>query len=126
MTISVLCGTEGRWVTVIATAYCPCELCCGDEADGITANGNMVADYPYNIAASRNVPFGTKIYIPTGHGYLDRSRPRDRYWVTDDRGGRLDTDLAETGITRIDLRYRTHYSAKQFGRKTILVWIEIK
>jgi hypothetical protein len=38
-----LCAAEGKWVTAEVTAYCPCALCCGDSADGLTANMTRVA-----------------------------------------------------------------------------------
>ncbi len=57
------------------TAYCPCELCCGAEADGITASGLSIdANGGRFAAADPAVPFGTVWMIP-GYGtvpVLDR------------------------------------------------------
>lgn len=114
---------RGRWITVEATAYCPCELCCEGSADGITANGTKVSDVAYGIASSPNIPFHSRIYVPIGAGYLDLSRNHDRWFTVDDRGGALRSEWTRSGITRIDLRYRTHASAQQFGRKLMTVFI---
>ena len=54
------------------TAYCPCEICCGDFADGITASGRRATGLI--VAAPPNIPFGTVLDIP-GYGkaeVLDR------------------------------------------------------
>ncbi len=58
----------------IVTAYCPCELCCGEYADGITASGHIIKKGDKFIAAPNNFPFGTMVEIP-GYGnvsVLDR------------------------------------------------------
>ena len=62
--------------------------------------------------------------IPPGYGYLDISS-EDRVFVCDDRGGALRTEWLRNGITRIDLRFKTHWSAMKFGRKTIPVLIQM-
>lgn len=115
-------AAEGRWVTVEATAYCPCELCC-DVRTERTANGTNTTTVPYGVAASPNIPLGSKAYIPTGADYLDASRKDERWFPIDDRGGALRTEWQRTGTTRLDLRYKSHESAKQFGRKILTVFI---
>ena len=119
-------GAEGRWITVEATAYCPCELCCEGSADGITADGTRTMDAPYGIASSPNLALGSIVFLPSGAGYLDATYPRDsqRLFRIDDRGGSLRTDWRRTGITRLDLRYKNHWSAKQFGRKLLVVYVQ--
>lgn len=114
------------WVPVLAevTAYCPCSLCCPGTADGITADGTRVARVPYNLAADRSLLLGTAVWVPLGHGVLDRVRHDDRVFHVDDRGGALDTEAV--GILRLDLRVKEHWWAKQFGRKRILVYIGTK
>jgi 3D (Asp-Asp-Asp) domain-containing protein len=116
-------ASEGRWVTVEATAYCPCSLCCEGSDDGITANGTKVSDVAYGVASSPNIPFHSRIYVPIGAGYLDVSRHDNRWFTVDDRGGALRSEWSRSGITRIDLRYKSHASAQQFGRKLMLVFI---
>jgi 3D (Asp-Asp-Asp) domain-containing protein len=120
--LGVMTASEGRWVTVEATAYCPCELCC-DERTERTANGTNTLHRPFGVASSPDIRLGSMVFIPTSAGYLDVSRSLDRWFHVDDRGGALTTEWKRSGITRLDLRYRTHASAKQFGRKLMLVFI---
>lgn len=113
---------KGHWITVEATAYCPCEICC-DVRTEKTANQTSTRAVPYGVAASPNLAFHTRVYVPLGAGYLDASRA-DRWFTVDDRGGALRTEWRRAGVTRIDLRYKTHASAKAFGRKLITVYVE--
>lgn len=83
---------------VRVTAYCPCSKCCGEFADGITANGQQATGR--FAAAPRIIPFGTKLLIP---GYNnDGPVP---VW---DRGGAI------TG-NRLDVFFDTHSKALQWG-----------
>lgn len=51
------------------TGYCPCEKCCGEYADGITATGT-IAEEGRTIAVDPNViPLGSKVLID-GHIYI--------------------------------------------------------
>jgi len=120
---TALGAQEGRWITVEATAYCPCSLCCEGSDDGVTANGTSCETAPYGIAASPNIAMGSWVYIPSGAGYLDVSSPHERLWRVDDRGGSLRAEWRRSGITRFDLRYKSHESAKQFGRKLMMVYV---
>ena len=119
-----LCAQDGRWITVEATAYCPCDLCCDTRTER-TANGTDTNARPYAVAASPDLPFGTTLLIPVGVGYLDKTYPREsqRLFVVDDRGGALRTEWRRSGITRLDLRYKSHDYAVRFGRRTIAVQI---
>jgi 3D (Asp-Asp-Asp) domain-containing protein len=124
LTLCAIChAAEGRWITVEATAYCPCEICCEGSADGITADGTRTNDQPYGVAASRTLALGSIVRIPVGYGYLDETRATARDFRIDDRGGALDSEYTDGRIPRLDLRYRTHWSARQFGRKLMLVFI---
>lgn len=60
-------------------------------------------------ADTRYYPFGTRMYVP-GYGW----------GVVEDRGGAI------KGPTRIDLYYRSHNEALQWGRKKVRVTIERK
>jgi 3D (Asp-Asp-Asp) domain-containing protein len=117
-------GAEREWITVEATAYCPCALCC-DERTERTANGTNTNVRPYAVAASPNIPLGTRLLIPRGVGYLDRTYPLEsqRLFVVDDRGGALRTEWQRTGVTRIDLRFKDHDWAVRFGRRVIAVQV---
>jgi len=96
-------GTEPHYyeVEMNVSAYCPCEKCCGEFADGITASG--VPAIGKIIAAPRNYSFGTKMDVP-GYGEA----------IVLDRGGVI-TD------NRIDLLFSTHQEALNFGRQNLTV-----
>lgn len=85
------------------TAYCGCEKCCGSYADGITASGYKLQEGSKVVAAPKNIPFGTKIYIP-GYGLA----------TVEDRGGAIKDN-------RIDVYFHTHKEALQWGRQISLV-----
>lgn len=111
---------HGRYVTIEATAYCPCGLCCDwklnakgvpvhtsgrnkgkTKAVGITASGLKAT--PGTVAAdTRYYPIGTVFYIP-GYGY----------GCVEDRGGDI------RGKHRLDLYYATHRDARKWGRQRI-------
>ena len=40
------------------TAYCPCELCCGEWSDGVTANGHVIRPGDRFVAADSMIPYG--------------------------------------------------------------------
>jgi 3D (Asp-Asp-Asp) domain-containing protein len=79
------------------TAYCPCRLCCGPRACGITASGSR-ADHPL-VAAPRSIPFGTVLAVP-GYGRVK----------VEDRGGAI-------GDGRLDVLMPTHAEALAWGVK---------
>lgn len=116
--------SEWQPIVVEMTAYCPCAKCCGRGAHGVTADGTKTNAVWYNFAGDRTTfNFKDEIYVPLGHGILDRTRMDDRVFQVDDRGGALDTERSETGIPRLDLRVRDHWWAVQFGRKRILIFL---
>lgn len=45
------------------TFYCPCELCCGPNAQGITASGTVATEGRTVSADVTKLPLGTRIYI---------------------------------------------------------------
>lgn len=119
----------GEWVPmeVIATAYCPCKICCGVRGVGITADGTDTREVPYGVASDPSyLPYGSSVWIPPDSGYLEASRPTEeqRIFSVDDTGGQLRTETRTGGTVRVDLRYKHHGSARHFGRKalTIYVW----
>lgn len=100
---------ESEWQTFTATAYCPCEKCCGKWAlnrpNGIvyTASG-AIAEEGVTVAADWNIlPAGTLIEID---GLGER--------IVQDRGGAI------TG-NRIDLFFNSHQDALDFGVQEVLV-----
>lgn len=84
------------------TAYCPCKVCCGKWSGGPTASGVMPKE-GVTVAASRKIPFGTKVQI---EGLGTR--------VVQDR-------LALKYDSRIDVFFTSHKEALKFGKKTLEV-----
>jgi 3D (Asp-Asp-Asp) domain-containing protein len=114
----------GRAVLAEVTAYCPCSICCAGTADGVTADGTRTDRVPYGLAADPLVvPYGTLVYLPLGHGALDRVRMDNRFFRVDDTGGSVVTEGREKGIIRLDLRVKEHWWAKKFGRKLMTVYV---
>ncbi|MHC4638668.1 MAG: 3D domain-containing protein [Planctomycetota bacterium] len=93
------------------TAYCPCEKCCGQFADGITANGHKIQPGDTFVAADSRYPFETELIIP---GY-SRSNPVKVL----DRGGAIKGN-------RIDVFFHTHEKALQWGVQYLDVKIRTK
>jgi 3D (Asp-Asp-Asp) domain-containing protein len=125
--VTLVCSAAEGWqpVKVTATAYCPCAICCGVRAVGLTADGTDVRDWPYGIAVDpKRIAYGTQIYVPVGEGYLDAQSPNGRVFYADDTGGIIRRRTRATGVIHIDLRFRQHSSAQKFGvrRMTVFVW----
>lgn len=92
---------ETKLVTV--TAYCKCKTCCGKWAKyGNTASG-VKPKQGVTIAATRSIPFGTKVQI-AGVG-LRTVQDRLAYRYDD----------------RIDLYFDSHMEALKFGIKRLSV-----
>lgn len=93
--------SEPEWESLgefTITAYCPCEICCGQWADGVTADGSTAVE-GVTIAASSEFEFGTALRID-GHEY-----------VVQDRGGAI------TG-NRLDIFFDNHSDALEWGVQT--------
>ena len=91
-----------REIEIESTAYCPCEKCCGIYSDGVTATG---ADaFTKGIAVDPKViPLGTIVEVPDyGKVYAD------------DVGGEIKGG-------RIDVRFKTHQEAREYGRRTVRI-----
>lgn len=89
------------------TAYCPCEKCCGEFADGVTASGHKIKEGDRFVAADKSVPFRTMLLIP---GYND-NKPVPVL----DRGGAIKG-------ARLDVFFNTHQEALNWGVK----WLKIQ
>ena len=85
------------------TAYCPCKLCCGRWADGITASG--IKAEGLIVAAPSTIPFGTVLDIP-GYGVAS----------VQDRGGAIIGD-------KIDVLFSTHQAALEWSVQELMVTI---
>jgi len=90
------------------TAYCPCELCCGEYADGITASGHIIRIGDRFCAADSIIPFGKYLDIP-GYGYVPVL----------DRGGAIKG-------RKLDVFFNTHQEALEWGRKKLEIycWVQ--
>jgi len=110
-----LLSAESKLISVKATGYCPCEICCGSSADGMTAMGRnaILAGVAVDPAV---IPLGSHLDIP---GY-SRGPNRNGSWIkADDTGG------AVKGFN-IDVRFFTHEEALAWGVKhlTVRVWVK--
>lgn len=85
---------------VDVTHYCACSICCGSNADGITASGKQVARGM--VAMSSYYPFGTLIEID---GVM---------YTVEDRGG----SGIENSRNRVDIFVPDHNEALRLGRYT--------
>lgn len=102
---------EPEWIEAVATAYCPCERCCGSWAlnrpDGIvyTASG-AEAVQGVTIAADWSIyPPGTVLFV---EGLDDH--------FAQDRGGAIQGQ-------KIDVYFESHDDALQFGRQNVRFYI---
>jgi len=95
---------EWETVRMRVTAYCACEKCCGEYADGITACGHEIVPGDAFAAADRKYSFGTEMFVP---GY-NKGKPIKVL----DRGGAIRGD-------RLDVFFHTHEEALQWGVKYI-------
>lgn len=93
--------------TFLVTAYCPCQKCCGDHANGITATGTK-AKQGRTIAVDPDlIPYGTRVKI-------------GKHWYTaEDCGGKIKNK-------HIDMYFNRHSDADEWGVKYKKVKIKIK
>ncbi|MHC4618100.1 MAG: 3D domain-containing protein [Planctomycetota bacterium] len=98
----------GQWQTVEmrVTAYCPCESCCGEYADGITACGHQIQPGDAFVAADGEYEFGTEMVIP-GYSHSEPVKVLDR-------GGAIQGD-------RLDVFFHSHQEALNWGVKYLQV-----
>lgn len=85
---------ESAWYTL--TAYCPCSICCGQWANGITSTGTVATAGRTIAVDPRVIPYGTEVII-NGNTY-----------VAEDCGGAIKGN-------RIDVYFDTHQEALAFG-----------
>ena len=78
------------------TAYCACEKCCGEYANGYTATGTLATEGRTIAVDPRVIPYGTHVIID-GHEY-----------IAEDCGGGIKQN-------RIDVFFGSHDAALQFG-----------
>lgn len=90
----------GEWT---ATAYCPCEICCGEYSSGYTASGTLATEG--RTIACNSLPFGTELMID---GVI--------YTVED-------TGYSPYGDEWVDIFFSDHDSALAYGVRTIDVYL---
>lgn len=78
------------------TAYCACERCCGEYANGYTSTGTLATEGRTIAVDPRVIPYGTHVLI-NGHEY-----------VAEDCGGGIKQN-------RIDVFFSSHEAALRFG-----------
>lgn len=96
VTLSAQEENLNEWIEFNCSAYCTCTIC--TNGGGITASGT-IPKANWTIAASKNYPFGTLIYIE-GYGTF----------CVEDRGGAINDN-------KIDIYFSTHQEACNFGRQ---------
>ena len=99
-----------EWETIHmrVTAYCPCELCCGEYADGITASGYVIGGGDRFVAADGRYGFGSEMVIGDYNG--------GSVVKVLDRGGVIKGD-------KLDVFFATHDEALEWGVQYIDVEI---
>ena len=102
---------EWRTIRMRVTGYCPCSKCCGEFADGITANGHKIRPGDTFVAADKRYSFGTEMVI---EGYSNSKTVKVL-----DRGGAIRGN-------KLDAFFHTHQEALEWGVKHIDVKIRDK
>lgn len=87
------------------TAYCPCEKCCGNFSDGITATGTVATAGRTIAVDPKVIPYGSKVTID------------GKEYIAEDCGGAIKGK-------RIDIFFETHEEAIQYGVHNTQVTIE--
>jgi len=101
--------SRARLVRMRVTAYCPCDICCGPKAQGITASGHTVAaDHGRFVAADPVLAFGTRLVVPGYNG----GRPVRVL----DRGGAIKG-------RSLDVYFDDHETAREWGVRYLAVAI---
>jgi len=109
----------GQWREAVLTAYSPLDDLTRDDNGNphrLTSTGVRTASVPYGVAADPSaLPYGTRVLVPAGLGYLDASRAGDRVFTVDDTGPIVRRRTRATGVLHLDLRFRSVASALAFG-----------
>jgi 3D (Asp-Asp-Asp) domain-containing protein len=109
--IIILCLSIGKNAIAddlwLVTGYCSCKICCGKNAKGITASGKAVKE---GFVACNWLPFGTKVKI------------QGKVYIVEDRGSIKYFGTKKQKVKHIDIYFKTHQEAKQWGKK----WLEVE
>ena len=97
------------------TAYCSCEICCGEWAKnrpgGIVYGAAMTELKPGVSCAAPSLPFGTEITVEGLGDFVVQDRPSQ--WVVD-----------RFGDEQIDIYFSSHEAAEAFGLKYLNVYMK--
>lgn len=103
------CTDEEKWSQTYGvyevTAYCSCEICCGSHSDGITATGRDASLMGVAVDP-KLIPFGSRLDIPDYGTWV----------LADDVGGAIKGK-------HIDIRFKTHQEALNWGVKKLKIRI---
>jgi 3D (Asp-Asp-Asp) domain-containing protein len=100
---------EWEIVQMRVTAYCPCEQCCGQYSDGVTACGHKIRPGDTFVAADGRYAFGTEMLIP-GYSNSQPVQVLDRGGAI--KGNKLDVffnsheEALKWGVRQLDVRLR--------------------
>jgi hypothetical protein len=131
---------DGYWLDVVATAYSPHDpidhhyrKTKGERWRWITADGRPdVRRTPYGISVPRRgrkpiLPFGTRVIIPAGVGYLDGPGENRVICVDDVSAAKGFFTHDGAGRLHLDLRFKTYRSAIEWagptGRRVLRVFV---
>ena len=99
--------------TYTITAYCPCEICCGEwsNPDNPTTASGAPAIEGVTVASDwLTLPKGTEIYIDGVGSRTVQDKPAK--WIVDKYDGKI-----------IDLYFSDHKSAWNFGKQELEIWV---
>lgn len=103
---------EGKTPTIKTfntSAYCSCVKCCGKTT--VTTSSGAAPVAWYTIAAGKNYPLGTIIYIPAL-----KDKPNEGWFVVQDRGGSISNN-------KLDIYMGSHTQAIQYGRRNLECYV---
>lgn len=95
-------GSSKSTLEFVATAYCPCEICCGKWSGGNTKSGTIPKE-GRTIAVDPNViPLGSKVIV-NGTSY-----------IAEDTGSAIKGNM-------VDIFFNNHQEALNWGRQKVRV-----
>jgi len=101
--------TDAKTVKMLVTAYCPEKCCCGEYANGRTSKNDDAYICDGVAADPKAIPYRTKLKIP-GVGIKE----------VDDTGGGMRQSWKK-GVYHIDLRFKDHQKALNWGKR----WLKV-
>lgn len=106
LTIGNLRASEFRWMR--ATFYCPCRMCCGEHACGLTATGRTAVGAIVAVDP-RSIPLGSMVHVP-GFGWM----------LACDKGKKI------KGPNRLDVLKPTHAEAIEASGPKGYLWLRVE